>query len=191
VFRQREAECGNTALKAVCWYHSVRISARRLAELAGASESGIDHAPLVRAARATGAGVFVRSGGTLAELSWFIRQGYPILVGWWSLEPGARHFDPAWTRAQRAENDRGHYSVVTGVTDRYVWLMDPLVGHRKLGHRAFLEAWYDTDGPRYRRVDRWYMVIHYDPRRFRSQVPGGRDHGWVVTGAPAPARDPR
>ena len=88
VFTQREAECGNTSLKAVLAYRGKRVSAARLAALAGTNHEGTEHAGLIRAARACGAAVFERSGidrrAAIAELRWFLERGHPLLVGWWS-----------------------------------------------------------------------------------------------------------
>jgi hypothetical protein len=87
VFGQREAECGNTSLKSVLWFLGRRISARHLRALAGVTDDGVDHAPLVAAARCAGAAVFERSGGTISELRWFLAQGLPPIIGWWSQDP--------------------------------------------------------------------------------------------------------
>jgi hypothetical protein len=40
---------------------------------------------------------------------------------------------------------------------------------------AFRRVWYDTDGPRYRPVARWYMVAHRGDERFAPRIGGGRD----------------
>lgn len=186
VFGQRDSECGNTSLKAVLWFHGLRLSAQRLGRLVGVTEEGTDHAGLVRGALAAGAFAFERRNGTLAELAWFAGAGYPAIVGWWSREPGDAHLDPRWSLAERRARDCGHFSVVTEVTDRRVSLMDPqwqlrrrrwrVVGRTSMPRADFLAVWYDTDTPRYRRVDRWYLVVHRDPVRFADRFPGGTDH---------------
>jgi predicted double-glycine peptidase len=186
VFGQQEGECGNTSLKAVLWFHGKRPSARLLGRLVGVNRDGTDHAGLIRGAAAAQASVFAKANGTLRELAWFVEHGYPVIVGWWSREPGDEHLDDAWPLRMRREKDCGHFSVVTNVDSDRVTLMDPqwdlrggrwhVVGRRTMSRRDFLEVWYDTDTPRYRRVDRWYMVVHYTALRFASRFPGGRDH---------------
>lgn len=189
VFTQRDAECGNTSLKAVLAYRGRRVSAARLAELAGTTDEGTEHAGLIRAARACGAAVFERSGGpmrgALAELRWFLERGHPLLVGWWSQFEDAPAFDPKWTLAQRRANDSGHFSVVTGLDATRVQLMDPearlrdghwrAIGRRWMAHDEFLRVWYDTDTPRFRPVSRWYLVVHDGAERFAPQLDGGED----------------
>lgn len=185
VFGQRASECGNTSLKAVLWFHGRRLSARRLGRLAGLRAQGIDHAGLVRAANLAGAWAFERAGGTLAELAWFAARGYPAIVGWWSREPGDPHFDPRWPLRERRARDCGHYSVVTALTRDRVELMDPqwhlvrrrwrVVGMTRMARADFLSVWYDTDTSRYRRVDRWYLVVNTGGLRFADRFPG-TDH---------------
>lgn len=186
VFGQREAECGNTSLKAVCWFLRRRVSARALARLAGAGPEGIEHAGLIAAARACGFAAFERAGGSFAELGGFLRRGLPIIVGWWSRAPGDADFDPAWSLAERRAQDCGHFSVVCGLDATRVLLMDPqwelrggrwrVVGRRWTPRRAFARAWYDTDTPAYRRVERWYLVVHRGGEAFADELGGGVDH---------------
>ena len=185
VFGQRASECGNTSLKAVLWFHGLRLSARRLGRMVGLSELGTDHVGLVRGALAAGARAFERTGGSAGELRWFARRGYPVIVGWWSREEGDAHFDPRWSLAERRARDCGHYSVVTEVGDRRVWLMDPqwhldrrrwrVVGRTSMSRDEFLALWYDTDTPRYTRVSRWYLVVNLDGLCFADRFPG-TDH---------------
>lgn len=200
VLTQRDAECGNTSLKAVLAYRGRRVSAARLAELAGTNDEGTEHAGLVRAARLCGAAVFERSGGSprsaLAEVRWFLERGHPLLVGWWSQVDGAPAFDPKWTLAQRRANDSGHFSVVTGLDATRVQLMDPearlregrwrAIGRRWMPRAEFLRVWYDTDTPRFRPVARWYMVVHDGRERFAAQLGGGVDFSPIVPAFVAP-----
>jgi ABC-type bacteriocin/lantibiotic exporter with double-glycine peptidase domain len=189
VFGQREAECGNTSLKSVLWFLGARVSAARLADLAGATAEGIDHAGLVTAAVRCGLAVFERRGGSLAELRWFLAQGHPAIVGWWSMDVGDAAFTPAWTLAERKAKDCGHYSVVAGMDADRVLLVDPqwrwragrwrVTGRRWMAKRDFSRRWYDTDGPAYRKVERWYAVVHRGAARFAGRF-GGVDHGEPV-----------
>lgn len=190
-FHQRAAECGNTSLKCVCWYHGKRYSAKRLGELCGLTEDGIDHVPLAVGATRTGAHAFVKDEGSISELRRFLERGYPVIVGWWSILPeeaedGYLPFDASWDRDKRAEMDAGHYSVVHHITDEWVYLMDPQAftvdgetikgGFRRMRIKTFLDVWYDTDGPDYEKVERWYLVVNYDGKTFADVVKGGKDY---------------
>ncbi len=190
LFTQREAECGNTSLKSVLAHLGHRISAARLGRLAGLTSEGIEHAGLVTAARRLGFSVFERSGGSpaqsLAELRFFLSLGHPILVGWWARAKGDPDLDPRWSLAERRANDSGHFSVIDGVDGKArIAMMDPdpllragrwRAVRRWLPLSTFLPLWYDTDTPRFRRVDRWYMVVHDSPQRFARPLGAGVDH---------------
>ncbi len=189
IFRQQTGyECGNTSLKSVLWYLGRRRSAKYLRRLCRVRSDGVDHRRVVDAARKLGATVFTKQAGTIADLRWFLRRELPVIVGWWSrdLEAGDLHFCDGWTLAERKRHDCGHYSVVSGVSNRTVTLMDPQqelsrghwrgVGNVSMSHRAFLDVWYDTDTDRYVKIDRWLMVVNFDGERFRDRVRGGRDH---------------
>lgn len=171
--------CGNTCLAAVVQYFGHPYSPTELAVLANTTKDGTDHATLVAAAVATGATVFEKSRGTLAELAAFVSRGLPVIVGWWSMGRG----DRPWTRGQPKQQDCGHFSVVCGTTPTGFLLMDPQDGddHHTIGScemtaKDFAAVWYDTDGPAYDKVSRWYMVCNYTGRRFSGEVPGGVDH---------------
>ena len=118
---------------------------------------------MVAAARALGTAVSVRANGTLAELAAHIAAGRPVIVGWWSRGPGDRHWKPGWTVGQRRRRDRGHYTVIHGVTPEVITMMDPEAGIRELPTAAFLRHWYDTDTPRYVKIRRWYLVVDPAP----------------------------
>jgi len=187
VFAQSPSSCGPTSLKSVLWFHGQRVPIKRLAHVCGLTDDGTDHGALVGGALRAGARVFERSNGTLAELEWFVKAGLPPIVGWWSRDRSASHFDGRWSLEQRKERDCGHYSACRGVSRERIWLMDPqwrrhrsrwqLVGNRTMSVRDFRTIWYDTDTGDYRRVDRWYMVVHFGKDRFAPRFRGGVDHG--------------
>ncbi len=184
-FRQRTAECGNTALKSVCWYHGRRVSARRLGALAGLTAEGIDHDGMIAAAMATGAIVDAGDRGTIALLAGYLARRLPVIVGWWARGPGEPAFDERWSLDQRRVRDCGHYSVVCGLDRTRIHLIDPSrtspVARRI---EVFEAAWYDTDTPAYRRVDRWYMVVRYTADTCREAAAAS-------VGGPSGSRSPR
>jgi hypothetical protein len=195
-FGQPEAQCGNTSLRTVCWYHGLRRhpTIRELARLAHATSDGIDHADLVRAACKIGATVFSKSGGKLAELRWFLDQGLPAIIGWWSMDAGDLPFDPRWTLAERRLRDCGHFSVVAGMTDHTVRIVDPqwhqqkngrlaVVGNVDVPRARFLGTWYDTDTSAFKLEKRWYMIVNFTGTRFADRIRGGRDHAPIRSSA--------
>lgn len=182
-FAQPEAQCGNTSLRMVFHFHRVPATIRELGRLAKTDDSGTNHAQLVHAAVMKGATVFTKSHGTLTELRFFLEHGLPIIIGWWAMERGSKHFDPTWTLDERIANDCGHFSVVCGMSDRWVYIADPqqsehggVVGITREPKKRFLETWYDTDTEAYEKVEGWYMVANFSGAKFAAHIPGGRDH---------------
>jgi ABC-type bacteriocin/lantibiotic exporter with double-glycine peptidase domain len=144
VLRQpSDHECGNTCLAAVAQYFGKPVSIAEMKQLARTTEAGTDHEPMIEAARATGATVYAAAGGTLDDIAGFLARGLPVIVGWWS--------------------ECGHFSVICGVSDGRVVLMDPEAGIVELAAEAFEQAWFDTDTDEDVRVDRWYLVLDYAP----------------------------
>ena len=161
--------CGNTCLAAVLQYHRVFVSADKLAELAGTLETGTDHANLVDAAEKCGLSAYAESG-TIDDLVAYLDRGLPVVVGWWSMDKGDKHYDASWTLEKREKRDCGHYSVLHGYTPTKLLFMDPqdggdgkTIGSCKKSDRDFLRVWYDTDTDDYHRVDNWFLVV--EPKR--------------------------
>jgi ABC-type bacteriocin/lantibiotic exporter with double-glycine peptidase domain len=157
-------------MRMVCAAFDRTSTESRLRRLAGTTRDGTDHAGMIAGAMAAGATVFAKDRGSLDELKWFLRQGLPVIVGWWSMEPGDRPFNPNWTLRERRRFDCGHFSVVSEITDEDVEIVDPQdgddgnrVGHTRKSVRRFLATWNDTDTAAYRPVRRWYMVMSFRP----------------------------
>jgi predicted double-glycine peptidase len=175
--------CGNTCLAAVVQYFGKPYSPRELRVLAKTTKDGTDHATLVTGALATGATVFERENGTLAELAEFVSRGLPVIVGWWSMDPDSKHFNQRWDLRERKRRDCGHFSVLRGTTPGKFLFMDPqddfdgqTTGYCEMPAEEFEAVWYDTDGHDYKKVNRWYMVLNYTGREFAKKLKGGRDH---------------
>lgn len=162
-------ECGNTSLAAVARFFGRTCSPAEFARLANTTHAGTDHENMIAAALATGASVFVKSCGTRDELRFFASRKLPPIVGWWSMEQGDAHYNPRWTRRVRRKKDRGHYSVVNGVSEDAVTLMDPEDGDISIARATFDRIWYDTDTHRYTQVLRWYMVMNYGAYALRRR----------------------
>jgi len=173
------------------WHHGKRLSKKKLNELCGMTEDGIDHEPLAIGATKTGAHAFAKAEGTLSELRHFLKEGYPVIVGWWSIQPdeakmGYGPFDPKWDRDTREEWDCGHYSVLWRMNEKSVWLMDPQLfkkngklvrgGIRRFSTDDFLKMWNDTDTNEYTEVQRWYLVVNFDGKTFAKRFKGGKDY---------------
>jgi len=170
-FAQRAGYCGPASLKICCAFFSREYEERYLGELCRTTvDNGTDHADLIKAARTLGAKTFARSGGSLSEISYFLRRRLPVIVGWYSpSKPRQVTFDPA------VDELEDHFSVVYHLTGEHIYLMDPETetGRRKMSLARFLSLWWDADGPNETKVDRWYLVISFD-KKLRPPVSAAR-----------------
>jgi hypothetical protein len=169
------SECGNTVLTAMAQYFGRFYDSRDMGHLCTTDEDGTNHESLIECARKTGAYVFAKDRGTVAEVEQFIRYGMPVAIGWWSVDDELfAPYDPCLDVAAekriaaRQERDASHFSVLRGITETSLCFMDPQAGDdgRTIGYcewriRDFVPFWYDTDTDAYERVDGWYFAISY------------------------------
>jgi hypothetical protein len=142
--KQRPGECGPYALHTALKYWNKKVRIKNLISACGCTEDGTLHKGLVEAAQANGAEVFSFTNGRMELLEWITDHHIPVIVGWWAY--GGDHF-----------------SVVTRVTEKYVYLADSESylknGKRRLKRSVFEELWWDTDVD-FKRVDGWGLVIY-------------------------------
>ena len=160
---QKTGFCGPASLK-ICFSHFGReYDEDYLGKLCRTTASrGTDHADMIRCAKSLGAKVCSGSDGTFRELRRLVlRERLPVIVGWYSpTDRRKSRFDP------RRDEIEDHFSVVYHVSATHVYLMDPeeKTGRRRMTIGKFMKLWWDTDGPRDVRVDRWFMVMNFEKR---------------------------
>lgn len=118
---------------------------------------GTDQKMIKRYLRNNGIKYISKEGSTIAELERQVKKGRLCLVAY-----------QAWGAKKYYESmQSGHYSVVCGYEDEYLWLADPFVkknniryqkGLRKIKKSSFLERWKDVDS-RDRVYSRWYLAV--------------------------------
>jgi hypothetical protein len=163
-YMQSPALCGPASLKIALSFFNKEYTESDLAKLAGSNDFGTDHNSLIKAAVSVGATVFEKASGTIEEIVYFVRrERLPVIVGWWA----DRGTNPCG-ESRRPEDDEGHFSVVYYVSDKYIYLMDPASdsGITRLSLKKFLDRWWDLDTPDYVRVERWYMVLNFEGKKF-------------------------
>ncbi|MDP3996537.1 MAG: cysteine peptidase family C39 domain-containing protein, partial [bacterium] len=63
-------------------------------------------------------------------------------------------------------NDEGHYAVVVGLSDDYLFLNDPWNGKKfEISREEFLKRWKDSDGTH----KNWLMVISENDLKLGKQ----------------------
>ncbi len=131
--------CGPAALKIVLDYYGVHKTEKELAELAGLVPGlGVDDESIAKAAKLLGFNVEIKNESSFEDIEKWLSRGVPVIVDW-------------FTRGRQDYNDSevadGHYSVVIGLDDEYIYLQDPETGgERKIGRENFMKVWFDFAG---------------------------------------------
>ena len=131
--------CGPASLKIVLKYYGAEVTEKELAKLAGhSSYLGVDDEGLARAAKHFGFKVKIKNNSNFKDIEKWLDQKVPVIVNW-------------FTRGRKDYSDSdiadGHYSVVAGLDDKFIYLQDPEIGKiRKLERDDFRKVWFDFRG---------------------------------------------
>ena len=131
--------CGPASLKIVLRYYGVEATEKELAKLAGNSSNlGADDKGLVRTARYFGFKVKIKNNSNFKDIEKWLDKKVPVIVNWFT---GGRK---DYSDSDIAD---GHYSVVAGLDDKFIYLHDPEIGKiRKLKRDDFRRVWFDFTG---------------------------------------------
>jgi len=131
--------CGPASLKIVMDHYGVNKSEKELAELTKLVPGlGVDDKSIADAAKALGFKVEIRNESNFEDIEKWLDKDVPVIVNW-------------FTRGRQDYNDSevsdGHYSVVIGLDDEYIYLQDPETGgERKIDREDFMKVWFDFTG---------------------------------------------
>lgn len=141
VFEQTKTGfCGPVSLLMVLNFYGLETSEKELARRSKTTEKkGASGKNLITAIKSFGWHGFWKEDGKIAELEYFIKQGKPIIVDWFS-------------------EYEGHYSVIIGIDKKYIYLADPELGKiNKLSLERFKTMWFDFEGPLASRTAIWHI----------------------------------
>lgn len=136
-----EYSCGASALQAVLSYWGRELDETGIMKIIGTSEDvGTYPENIVRGVRALGLQAEARENLTLDEVR---RFGHPMIAlcqVWRSQRSSAPRPEDDW--------DNGHYIVVLGVDEEYVYFQDPYLhmGKALVTHAAFERHWHQIMG---------------------------------------------
>lgn len=133
------AMCGPASLKIVLAYYGVEKSEKALAKLCRHSKDlGVDDKKIKQAAEALGFKVKIKNNSNFRDIEKWLNKKVPVIVDW--LTKDRRDYS-------ESEVADGHYSVVAGLDDEYIYLQDPEIGKmRKLKRDDFMRVWFDFQG---------------------------------------------
>ncbi len=137
--------CGPASLKMVLDYWGINKSEEEIASACNHDPKfGADDASIKKAAESYGLRVEIENDASFDSIQRWLDHRIPVIVNW-------------FTRGRSDYGDEeapdGHYSIVIGLDDTYIYLQDPEIGGlRKLERDDFMRVWFDFTG-RYIRPD--------------------------------------
>ena len=131
--------CGPASLKMVLDYYGINKTEKELAEMAGWKKGlGIDDKGIKKLAEKFGFKVKIKNSSSFKDIQKWLDREVPVIVNWFSR---GRNDYP------ESETADGHYSVVAGLDNNFIYLQDPEIGRiRKIKRNDFIRVWFDFKG---------------------------------------------
>lgn len=131
--------CGPASLKMVFDYYGYDKSEKDVAKMcATTNELGTDAEGIQRAARSIGLKAMTYDNSTLEDIQKWLDKKVPVIVNW---------FTRGRIDYPQEDVPDGHYSVVVGLDDEFIYLQDPEIGKlRKIDREDFMKVWFDFSG---------------------------------------------
>lgn len=90
-------------------------------------------------AESMGFKVELKDEATFEDIEEWLKKGVPPIVNWFT--PGRTDYHPDFLYPE------GHYSVVCGLDEQYIYLQDPEIGGmRNIPRDTFMGIWFDYEG---------------------------------------------
>lgn len=134
-----QSMCGPASLKMVFNYYGYDKSEKDIAEMCGTTDDlGTDADGIQKAAQSIGLKAMIYDNSSLGDIQKWLDKKVPVIVNW---------FTRGRADYEDSEVADGHYSVVVGLDDEFIYIQDPEVGKlRKIGRNDFMKVWFDFKG---------------------------------------------
>ena len=131
--------CGPATMKMVLDYYGIHKTEKELAKLMHhTNELGTTNKDVERVAKKFGLRTVIKRKASFNDIGKWLSHKVPIIVDWFT------RGRPDYGESEIAD---GHYSVVVGLDNQYIYLQDPEIGKiRKLKRDDFLKVWFDFRG---------------------------------------------
>lgn len=131
--------CGPASLKIVLDYYGLEKSEKELAKLCQHDKTlGVDDKKIKKLAERLGLKVKIKNNSNFKDIEKWLDKKVPVIVNWFT--KGRQDYS-------ESEVADGHYSVVTGLDEKHIYLQDPEIGKiRKLKRDDFMRVWFDFRG---------------------------------------------
>ena len=131
--------CGPASLKMVFDYYGIEKSEAEIAKMCNVDENlGTNDKTLKRAAQELGFTVEIKNESSFEDIQDYLSKKIPVIVNWFTR--GRIDYDDS-------QVPDGHYSVVVGLDEEFIYLQDPEIGKlRKIERSDFMKVWFDFTG---------------------------------------------
>ena len=131
--------CGPACLKMVLKYWGISKTEKEIADLRPIpSDVNTSDKDIQNIAESFGMNVEIKNHSTLEDMERWLNKKTPVIVDW-------------FTRGRSDYSDSevadGHYSIVVGLDENFVYIQDPEIGSlRTLKRDDFMKVWFDFTG---------------------------------------------
>lgn len=134
-----QSMCGPASLKMVFDYYGIKKTEAEIAEMSGVDKKlGTDDKIIKRIAEELGFKVEIKNNSNLEDIKIWLDKKVPVIVNW---------FTRGRVDYEDSEVADGHYSVVVGLDEEFIYLQDPEMGGlRKIEREDFVKVWFDFKG---------------------------------------------
>ncbi|MFH1392263.1 MAG: C39 family peptidase [bacterium] len=131
--------CGPASLKIVLSYYGIEKSEQEIAKLCqNDKDLGVNDKKIKKAAEQFGFKVIIKNNSSFSDIAKWLDKKVPVVVNWFT--KGRKDYSDS-------EVADGHYSVVAGLDEQFIYLQDPEIGKiRKLKKQDFMRVWFDFRG---------------------------------------------
>jgi hypothetical protein len=171
--------CGVASLQSCLYYWQVYDSTEEVLalECGTTEENGTPPENIVRVAQSYNVTAFMRENNTLDDLEAAIHRGYTVILdvqAWTGSAADDYYGDPPvdW----RNDWEDGHYVVLVGMDEKYVFIMDPSTGgtYAYVPRDEFLDRWHDystlVDGTRKEYIHMAIFIHGQDPLPYPPMI---------------------
>ncbi len=144
--------CGPASLKIVLDYYGTYKTEKELAKICKISKKlGTNDKGIKNAAEKLGFKVTIKNNSTFSDIQEWLKKKVPVIVDW---------FTRGRSDYSDSETSDGHYSVVMGLDNKFIYLQDPEIGKaRKIKRNDFMRVWFDFEGPHIKSIKAKDLII--------------------------------
>jgi ABC-type bacteriocin/lantibiotic exporter with double-glycine peptidase domain len=146
--------CGPASIKMVLGFYGHDVEESEIAKLCNHTyELGTDDVHMKQACESLGYQVHLQNLSTFDDINHWLKQGIPVIVDWFA---GVRLDDSEVSEDFIYKTElstdigvpNGHSSVVVGLDDGFIYLIDPeIADYRKIRREDFMRVWFDFRNP--------------------------------------------